>query len=259
MSCSQLSEDQLSEQQLSDEELHLYSRHILLEDWDLDAQQAIKNSRILIVGAGGIGCTSAELLARAGVGEIHIIDFDQIETSNLQRQIAFTPQDIGQAKALVLASHLTQINPHIKVQAICQKLDATLLATLATHYDLVLDGCDNFATRYLVNQFCVQHQIPLLSAAAIGLEGQLMFVEQQPCYQCIFPDQDAADERRCANSGVLTTTPVIMASLQAHHALLYLGLKQTPLHNKLLIWNGQTMQQRMLNLHADEDCPCCNL
>ena len=242
---------------LTDEELHLYSRHILLEAWDLDAQEALKKSHILIIGAGGIGCTSAEILARAGVGKITIIDFDEIETSNLQRQIAFSPKDIGHSKVLTLAKHLQEINPFIQVKAIHQKVDQVFFDSLKPEFDLVLDGCDNFATRYAVNQYCVQQQIPLLSAAAIGLQGQLMFVNRAPCYQCVFPQSEISDERRCSNSGVLTTTPILLATLQAHHALLYLGLGQAPLKDKLLIWDGLNMSQRILKLQADPDCPCC--
>lgn len=244
-------------QAFTDAELHLYSRHILLDGWDLEAQQALKSSRVFIVGAGGIGCTSAELLARAGVGSITLIDFDHIETSNLQRQIGFSVQHIGQSKVYTLAQHLREINPHIEIQALHQQLDQALIDQLNTDFDLVLDGCDNFATRYLVNQYCIKNNIPLLSAAAIGLEGQLMFLKRQPCYQCVFPQVDEDDERRCANTGVLTTTPVLIATLQAHHALLYLGLKQAPLLNKLLLWNGHTLQQRVLKIQADEHCVCC--
>lgn len=242
---------------LSDQELHLYSRQILLEGWDFDAQQRLKNSHVLMIGAGGIGCSCAELLARAGVGHLHIIDFDVIETSNLQRQVAFEPEDIGQYKVEVLVRRLKKINPYIEIEAITAKFDQDFIDRNVVSFDLVLDGCDNFATRYLVNQMCARQGLPLLSAAAIALQGQLLFVHGQPCYQCVFPEQDAEDERRCANSGVLATTPVVMASLQAHHALLYLGLAQAPLLNKLLLWDGTSMKQRILNIQADRLCTCC--
>lgn len=243
--------------QLTDSELHLYSRQILLDAWDIDAQQRLKKSRILIVGAGGIGCSSAELLVRAGVGHVSLIDFDKIETSNLQRQIAFEPQHLGQSKVQTLAARLASINPHVELRAYDEQLDENWIKQQPNHFDLVLDGCDNFATRYLVNTMCLTWQVALLSAAAIALQGQLLWLQGQPCYQCVFPEFDVADERRCATSGVLATVPTIMASLQAHHALLYLGLARTPLKNKLLLWDGQTMQQRILNLSADPACPCC--
>ena len=244
---------------LKDEELHLYSRHILIEEWDIDAQQNLKNSHVLIIGAGGLGCTSSEMLVRAGVGKITIIDFDKIELSNIQRQIAFDPYQIGQLKVDVLTYHLKSINPLVKVTAIRDKFDLELASQLSDHFDLVLDGCDNFATRYAVNQFCVARNIPLLTAAAIGLEGQLMMLKSKPCYHCVFPQSsnENTDERRCANSGVLTTTPAVMASLQAHHALLYLGLNKSPLLNKLLLWDGINMQQRLVKVSADPSCPVC--
>lgn len=245
--------------ELNNQELHLYSRQILLDGWDIEAQLRLKDSRVLIVGAGGISCSSAELLARAGVGHLTLIDFDSIETSNLQRQIAFEPQHIGQLKVEVLGQRLRQINPYIQVQTFTERLSAEWMAQQQIDFDLVLDGCDNFATRYLVNQLCVQQGIPLLSAAAIGMQGQLIWVEGQPCYQCVFPEADATDERRCADSGVLATVPTVMASLQAHHALLYLGLQQAPLRNQLLLWDGISMRQRILTLQAEPDCPCCSV
>ncbi len=140
--------------ELNDAEMHLYSRQILLDGWDLDAQDKLKFANVLIVGAGGIGCTTAELLARAGVGKITLIDADTIETSNLQRQIAFTPADIGQFKSDTLAKRLMQINPHIRVEFYVGKLDQSNADEFVRQQDLVLDGCDNFTTRYVVNAAC---------------------------------------------------------------------------------------------------------
>lgn len=247
------------ELELSEAEMHLYSRQILLEGWDLEAQEKLKLSNVLIVGCGGIGCALAELLARAGVGKISLIDADSIEVSNLQRQMAFGPADIGFYKADILAKRLTQINPHIQVHSIVAKLDKTNADRLIASQDLVLDGCDNFTTRYLVNQICQQHGVPLISASAIGFQGQLFMVEgDSACYECLFPKEEQQNESlRCADSGVLATTPNVMASLQAHHALLYLGLNLRPLKQKLLLWNGLNMTQRILNFMHDENCASC--
>ncbi|MDD2945764.1 HesA/MoeB/ThiF family protein [Acinetobacter haemolyticus] len=245
--------------ELSDEEMHLYSRQILLDGWDIEAQEKLKLANVLIVGCGGIGCTTAELLARAGVGKITLIDADTIEMSNLQRQIAYVEDNIGFYKAEILAKRLKQINPHIRVESQTVKLDESNAEALISTQDLVLDGCDNFTTRYLVNQSCKQFNVPLISASAIGFQGQLFMVEDESaCYECLFPKEQHANENlRCADSGVLATTPNVMASLQAHHALLYLGLGKTPLKQKLMLWDGLSMKQRLLAFEKDTDCPIC--
>lgn len=245
--------------ELTEAEMHLYSRQILLDGWDIDAQEKLKLANVLIVGCGGIGCTTAELLARAGVGKITLIDADTIEISNLQRQIAYTEQDVGFYKAEILAKRLQGINPFIQVESYTYKLDESNALDLISQQDLVLDGCDNFTTRYLVNQVCTSSQVPLISASAIGFQGQLFMVEgDSACYECIFPKEQQANESlRCADSGVLATTPNVMASLQAHHALLFLGLGATPLKQKLMLWDGLTMKQRILAFEKDRDCPNC--
>ena len=245
--------------ELNDDEMHLYSRQILLDGWDIEAQEKLKLANVLIVGCGGIGCTSAELLARAGVGQITLIDADTIEMSNLQRQIAYVEENIGFYKSEILAKRLKQINPHIRIESYSSKLDESNAEQLISTQDLVLDGCDNFTTRYLVNQICTQLNVPLISASAIGFQGQLFMVEgDSACYECLFPKEEHANESlRCADSGVLATTPNVMASLQAHHALLYLGLAKTPLKQKLMLWDGLSMKQRLLAFEKDIDCSVC--
>ena len=245
--------------ELNDDEMHLYSRQILLDGWDIEAQEKLKLANVLIVGCGGIGCTSAELLARAGVGQITLIDADTIEISNLQRQIAYVEENIGFYKSEILAKRLKQINPHIRIESYSSKLDESNAEQLISTQDLVLDGCDNFTTRYLVNQICTQLNVPLISASAIGFQGQLFMVEgDSACYECLFPKEEHANESlRCADSGVLATTPNVMASLQAHHALLYLGLAKTPLKQKLLLWDGLSMKQRLLAFEKDIACLVC--
>lgn len=256
---SHVSDHLENEFELSNEEMHLYSRQILLDGWDIEAQEKLKLANVLIIGAGGIGCTSAELLARAGVGKITIVDADTIEMSNLQRQIAFTTKDLGRYKAEILAKHLKDINPHIQVSYQNIRFDETNADELVQHQDVVLDGCDNFTTRYLVNALCRKHQVPLISASAIGFEGQLFMVDaDSACYECLFPKEDHVNEGlRCAESGVLATTPVMIASLQAHHTLLFLGLGLTPLKQKLLLWNGLNLSQRILKFEKDVNCPVC--
>lgn len=255
--------DHLAEiwQTLSDEEMELYSRQIFLDDWDIDAQEKIKLSNILIIGVGGIGCITAELLARAGVGKITLIDQDQIDVSNLQRQVGFSRQDVGFFKADIMAIKLKEINPHIDIISVTHALDENNVDSLFQGQDLILDGCDNFKTRYLVNSHAYQFKIPLLSASAIGYEGQLLMVQpQSACYECLFPyAQQEDDAKRCSETGVLATVPNVMGALQAHHALLYLGLGKAPLVQKILLWNGLTMSQRIVKFEKDEDCSICRL
>lgn len=257
--------------QLTDAELLRYARQVLLDGWDIDAQLRLKSARVVMIGAGGLGCPASETLVRAGLGQVHLIDDDVIEASNLQRQTLFLPDDIGKPKALTAAHMLQQINPLISARGTVARLSQDnayeLLDMASGKPDLLLDCTDNFATRDIINRISVRYQIPLLSASAIAMQGQLALFEPQlntGCYYCVFgaPDADKAfstefDERTCANSGVLASTTAIMGSLQANAALQYLGLTKNPLTNKLLIWDGSLMQQRLMGYRQDKHCPVC--
>lgn len=253
--------------QLLDAELLRYARQILLDGWDIDAQLRLKASRVVMIGAGGLGCPASETLVRAGLGQVQLIDDDAIEASNLQRQTLFLPEDIGKPKALTAAEMLNKINPLINARGIVARLSEDnayeLLDMASGKPDLLLDCTDNFATRDIINRISVRYQIPLLSASAIAMQGQLALYEPHldtGCYHCVFgsvmPDAEA-DERTCANSGVLASTTAIMGSLQANAALQYLGLTKNPLTNKLLIWDGSQMQQRLMGYRKDAHCPVC--
>jgi len=254
--------------QLSDDELLRYARQVLLDGWDMDAQLRLKSARVVIIGAGGLGCPASETLVRAGVGYIHLIDDDEIEASNLQRQTLFLPEDVGQSKALTAAHMLERINPLIKTRGTVARLEEDnayeLLDMAAGKPDLLLDCTDNFATRDIINRISVRYEIPLLSASAIAMQGQLALFEPQldtGCYHCVFGSvvlDEAADERTCANSGVLSSTTAVMGNLQANAALQYLGLTKNPLTNKLLIWDGSQMQQRLMGYRKDPQCPVCS-
>ena len=257
----------IDEQLLTDDELLLYSRQVLLEGWDIDAQLRLKSSRVVMIGAGGLGCPASETLVRAGLGQVHLIDDDVIEASNLQRQSLFLPEDIGQPKALTAAAMLGKINPLITAHGAVARLSEDnayeLLAIASGKPDLLLDCTDNFATRDMINRISVRYQIPLLSASAIAMEGQLALFEPHlntGCYHCIFGEtsvNETADTRTCANSGVLASTTAIMGNLQANAALQYLGLTKNPLTNKLLLWDGSRMQQRLMGYRQDKNCPVC--
>ena len=287
--------------ELNDAELMRYSRQVLLEGWDLDAQLRLKHSRIVMVGAGGLGCPASEILARAGVGHIHLIDNDVIEESNLQRQTLFTSGDMGYPKAEIAAKRLAHINELITVTYQVDRVDQdnalSLLSlpnectsqvqvtdtqasepiTLMTPFtqlnssaanatyalpDVLLDCTDNFAIRDILNRVSVQFQVPLLSASAIAMTGQLALYEPSQssgCYHCLFGDsiQGIDDTRNCANSGVLASTTAIMGALQANAALQFLGLGHNPLAQKLLLWDGQRMSQRLIGYQQDKHCPVC--
>ncbi|WP_350557809.1 HesA/MoeB/ThiF family protein [Psychrobacter sp. CAL346-MNA-CIBAN-0220] len=257
---------------LIDAELLRYARQILLEGWDIDAQLRLKFARVVIIGAGGLGCPASETLVRAGLGQVHLIDDDVIEASNLQRQTLFLPDDIGKPKALTAAQMLQQINPLIEACGTVARLSEDnayqLLDMQSGKPDLLLDCTDNFSTRDIINRISVRYQIPLLSASAIAMQGQLALFEPQlntGCYHCVFgapPNLDSSsdvtlDERTCANSGVLASTTAIMGSLQANAALQYLGLTKNPLTGKLLLWDGSRMQQRLIGYRQDKQCPIC--
>jgi molybdopterin/thiamine biosynthesis adenylyltransferase len=244
---------------LNDAQLLRFSRQILLNDWDIDAQQKIATSRVLMIGMGGLGCPAAMSLARAGIGFLRIVDFDTVDESNLQRQTLFNDQDIGQPKVLAAKNTLKNINSWIEIDAIQDRVHQANLPALLNDIDLVLDGSDNFATRDVVNKACVDARIPLLSAAAIGFEGQMtLILPDKACYRCLFQDvPDEEDERRCAENGVLATTTAVMGSLQAHTALLFLGIGVTSLAERLLLWDGLGMNQRQICYQKDPDCPVC--
>ncbi|WP_201618073.1 HesA/MoeB/ThiF family protein [Psychrobacter urativorans] len=259
----------LDTEMLLDAELLRYARQILLEGWDVDAQLRLKSARVVMIGAGGLGCPASETLVRAGLGQVHLIDDDVIEMSNLQRQTLFLPTDIGKPKASTAAQMLQRINPLIKARGTVARLSEEnayeLLDMASGKPDLLLDCTDNFATRDIVNRISVRYQIPLLTASAIAMQGQLALFEPQlnsGCYHCVFgaPNTDTElDERTCANSGVLASTTAIMGSLQANAALQYLGLTKNPLTGKLLLWDGSLMQQRLMGYKQDTDCPICSV
>lgn len=243
---------------LNDEQLLRFSRQILLAEWDIDAQQKLSSSRVLMIGMGGLGCPATMSLARAGLGFLRIVDFDTVDESNLQRQTLFNAQDIGQPKVLAAKNALNLINPWIEIDIVQDRVDAENLPTLLTNIDLVLDGSDNFATRDAVNKACVDAKIPLLSAAAIGFEGQMtLILPDHACYRCLFQDAPEEDERRCADTGVLATTTAVMGAMQAHTALLFLGMGVTSLSERLLLWDGLGLSQRQIRYQKDSECPVC--
>lgn len=244
---------------LSDAELLRYNRQIMLPQWDIAAQEKVKAAKILIVGMGGLGCPAALYLASAGVGELWLADFDTVELSNLQRQILYRDADIGSPKAEAAARNLQQVNPHITIKPMLDALNDDNLPALISQVDVVLDCTDNFSTRDAINRACVQTDKPLVSAAAIGLSGQLSVFHGSrnwPCYRCLYPQADEATAT-CSEAGVLATVVGVMGTLQAHEALKCLSSVGEGLYGKLLVWEADMPTWRTLTLRKDPDCPVC--
>ena len=246
---------------LSDEQLLRYSRQIMLQDVDIEGQTRWLQSTVLILGVGGLGSPAALYLAAAGVGTLILVDDDQVELTNLQRQIAHTTDRIGMMKVASAADAIQQINPDTKVIQRTERLDEVALTTLVGEVDVVLDCTDNFTTRFAVNRACVVHQKPLVSGAAIRMEGQIAVfqpgLEGSPCYQCLY--KEGEDEHlTCSESGVLSPLVGIIGSMQALEALKVLADMGTTLTGRLLLLDAKHMEWRSLLLKPDPKCPVCS-
>ena len=245
---------------LDDAQLLRYSRQIMLPEVEIAGQQAWLESSVLILGLGGLGSPVAMYLAAAGVGKLVLVDDDEVELTNLQRQIVHGTGDIGNSKVASAAASLKEINPDVEVVTINQRLSETELETQISQVDLVLDCTDNFATRFGVNRACVKQQKPLVSGSAIRLEGQVAVFDPRladsPCYQCLY--RDGNDENlTCSESGVLAPLVGIIGSVQAMEALKVLASVGTPLVGKLLLLDARYMEWRSLKLKRDPQCQCC--
>lgn len=244
---------------LTDAELLRYNRQILMPQWDIAAQEKIRAARVLVVGLGGLGCPVSLYLASAGVGELWLADFDTVEESNLQRQVLYRREDVGQPKAEAAARHLAAVNPFVRCTPLVRALDTDSLPGVLAQVDLVLDCSDNFSTRDAVNRACVNAGKPLVSAAAIGMSGQLSVFQGQgdrPCYRCLYPEGDAGGTT-CSESGVLATVVGVMGTLQAHEALKCLSGVGVPLYGKLMVWEGDSSMWRTLAFRRDPACSVC--
>lgn len=244
---------------MNDEQLLRYSRQIHLPAIDIAGQERLLQSRVLIVGLGGLGSPVALYLAAAGVGHLRVADFDRVDLSNLQRQILHTTDRIGMAKVDSAIQALGALNPEVRIEGYRGRIDAESLPGLLEDVDAVVDACDNFATRYAVNAACQRHQIPLVSGAAIRAEGQVTVFPGTPggpCYQCLYPPAGPTDET-CSNNGVLSPLVGIIGAIQATETLKVLtGAGQT-LAGRLLLVDALTLEFRTLGLPADPACPVC--
>jgi molybdopterin/thiamine biosynthesis adenylyltransferase len=246
---------------VTDDELLRYSRHIFLNEIGIEGQEKISNSHVLIIGAGGLGSPAALYLGSAGVGQITMVDHDIVDMTNLQRQIAHTMSRVGQAKVLSAQIALEAINPHVRVTPVVARADAALLDTLVAQADVVLDCCDNFATRHAINAACVKHQKPLVSGAAIRFDGQVCVYDPRepssPCYACVFPPDTTFEETRCATMGVFAPLVGIIGSLQAAEALKLSSGAGRPLTGRLLMLDGRSMEFTEVSIGRHAHCPVC--
>lgn len=247
---------------MNDGQLLRYSRHILLDALGIEGQERILRSRVLVLGAGGLGSPAALYLASAGVGTLVLADGDTVDTTNLQRQILHTDARVGQLKALSGQIALAAVNPETRVIPVTERLEGAALEAQVARADLVLDCSDNFATRHALNLACVRHRKPLVSGAAVRFDGQVSVYDlsrpESPCYHCLFPEGEEVEETRCAVMGVFAPLTGIVGSLQASEALKLLAGIGEALVGRLLLVDALSQTWRTVKFRKDPACPVCS-
>jgi molybdopterin-synthase adenylyltransferase len=247
---------------MNDGQLLRYSRHILLDPIGIEGQDRLLSSRALIVGAGGLGCPAALYMAAAGVGTLVIADDDEVDLTNLQRQVLHHEHSVGQAKVESARNALHDVNPGVEVIALKLRLEGDALAAEIEAADVVLDCSDNFATRHAINRACVAARTPLVSGAAIRFDGQVSVFDSRepdaPCYHCLFPEGGEADEVRCAVMGVFAPLTGIIGTMQAAEALKLLAHTGKSLAGRLLLLDALGMEWRSITLPRDPTCEVCS-
>ena len=246
---------------MNDQQLLRYSRQILLPQFGIEGQQALLDAHALIIGLGGLGSPVAMYLASAGVGELTLVDDDQVELSNLQRQIIHRTDNIGQHKVESAKQNLLKLNPEIKINTINHKLDSVQLDATVKQASVVIDATDNFEIRFAINQACVENKTPLVSGAAIRMEGQVSVFDlrdsNNPCYRCLYDEQGNSDET-CSENGVMSPMVGIIGSIQAMEAIKIIANIGETLTGKLLITDSMYQEWRVMKLKKDPNCPICN-
>lgn len=246
---------------MNDQQLLRYSRHILLDEFGTEAQEILLASRALIIGAGGLGCPAALYLAAAGVGHLSLADADHVDLTNLQRQILHGTADIGRPKVASAQDSLARLNPEVTIQTLAVRAEGELLHRLVAQADVVLDCSDNFQTRQAINAACVQYRVPLVSGAAIGMDGQIAVYDPRdanaPCYACVFAPDAPPEEARCATMGVLAPLVGVIGAMQALEALKLLAHTGTSLSGYLLMLDARSMDWTRLRVNKNPACPVC--
>jgi len=246
---------------MDDSQLLRYSRHILLDEIGIEGQQKLLDARALVIGAGGLGSPAALYLASAGVGHITLVDDDEVDLTNLQRQIAHTTERVGRKKAESAREAMAQINPDVEVLALVERVDDARLAELVQSADVVLDCTDNFKTRHAVNRACVRHRVPLVSGAVIRFDGQVSVFDprsaENPCYSCLFPQDQAFEDVACSTMGVFAPLVGVVGAMQAAEALkLIMGIGES-LAGRLLLLDGLRMEWSSIRIARHDTCPVC--
>lgn len=240
----------------SEGEVERYARHLVLREVGGPGQQKLKAARVLLVGMGGLGAPAALYLAAAGVGTLGLADPDTVSLSNLQRQVLYQTADIGRPKVEVAAERLAAINPHVAVETHPVWLDAANAGELVSRYDLILDGTDDFATRFAVSDACVAHRKPLVSGALGRWTGQVGVFHGQPCYRCLVPDVPP-DAETCALVGVVGALAGVIGSMMALEAVKRITGAGQVLSGRLLIYDALAAETRTVRIGADPACPTC--
>jgi sulfur-carrier protein adenylyltransferase/sulfurtransferase len=245
---------------LTPDEIRRYSRHLTLPEVGVEGQERLKAARVLLVGAGGLGSPASLYLAAAGVGTLGLVEFDRVDETNLQRQILYGQADVGRPKLEAAVERLAEVNPHVRLEPYAERLAASNALALVSAYDLVIDGSDNFPTRYLVNDACVLAGKPYVYGSIFRFEGQVsvFWGARGPCYRCLFPEPPPAGlVPNCAEGGVLGVLPGIIGSLQANEAIkLVLGVGQSLL-GRLVVFDALKLTFRELKLAKSPHCPVC--
>jgi len=244
----------------NDEQLLHYSRQIMLPHFGVEGQQQLHDAHVVIMGVGGLGSPAAMYLTAAGVGTLTLVDFDTVDHSNLQRQIVHNIDSIGDSKTNSAKNTLSRINPETSIHCINKQLTLDEIEVLFKKADCVIDATDNFATRFLINRACVSQQVALVSAAAIQYEGQISVFDNRhknsACYACLYAE-GGEENTNCSDNGILAPVVGILGSLQALEAIKLICSIGETLQNRLLIFDGLTMQWRTMKLNKDPNCPVC--
>ena len=245
---------------MKDEQLLRFSRQIMLPTMDVAGQQELVDATVLIVGMGGLGCPAAMYLSAAGVGHLVIADDDTVEITNLQRQIAHEQSNLGESKVSSAEATLKGLNPDVRITQIKNRLEGDLLEQAVVSADVVVDASDNFNTRFAVNQSCLKNKKPLVSGAAIRMEGQVAVFDSEnpesPCYQCLYSECDD-DDASCSQNGVMAPLVGIIGSVQAMETIKLITGIGNSLVGRLLLLDAATMQWREMKLPRDPSCPAC--